>query len=190
MNRRSQNSYLGRAIECKDHVVRRCNGVFKGGGAKGVAYVGALEACAQFDLHFDAVAGSSAGAITAVLVASGFDATELRSLMPEALATIESPLRAAFGVGRSSLLSNDRLRDWLDRILVEQLAHRNRVPANGSRCTFSTCSTRPRSGSMSWRWISLLGNPSSSHTNSLLSCLLQTPLSRRRHPRRLPAVVG
>lgn len=114
----------------------RCNGVFKGGGAKGVAYVGALEACEQQGVEFDAVAGSSAGAITAVLVAAGFDAAQLHELMPQALATIQRPLRATFVVGRSSLLSNERLRDWLDRVLVAQLARKKRTPADGARCTF------------------------------------------------------
>lgn len=46
-------------------------GVFEGGGAKGVLYVGALEAMAERNLWFSAVAGSSAGAITAALIASG-----------------------------------------------------------------------------------------------------------------------
>jgi NTE family protein len=117
-------------------MVQRCNGVFKGGGAKGVAYVGALGACEQRGVQFEAVAGSSAGAITAVLVAAGLDAAEMRRLMPQALAAIQSPLRATFGIGRSSLLSNDRLRDWLDRLLIEQLALRGCVPAGGPRCTF------------------------------------------------------
>lgn len=48
-----------------------CNGTFKGGGAKGVAYAGALE---EFESHrrwFKAVAGASAGAITAALIAAG-----------------------------------------------------------------------------------------------------------------------
>lgn len=114
----------------------RCNGVFKGGGAKGVAYVGALEACEEHGIGFEAVAGSSAGAITAVLVAAGLDAAELHLKMPQALATIQSPRRAALRFARSSLLSNDRLSDWLDRVLVEQLERRDRVPADGSRCTF------------------------------------------------------
>jgi predicted acylesterase/phospholipase RssA len=45
-------------------------GVFEGGGAKGVAYAGALLAMAERKCWFRAVAGASAGAITAALVAS------------------------------------------------------------------------------------------------------------------------
>lgn len=115
----------------------RCNGVFKGGGAKGVAYVGALEACEDNGVAFGAVAGSSAGAITATLVAAGFDTSDLRTLMPEALATIQKPARAVFAIGRPALLSNRRLRDWLDRVLLDRLARQNRLPADGERCSFS-----------------------------------------------------
>src|SRR5215212_6810338 len=38
-------------------------GVFKGGGAEGVAYVGALEALVERRVWFRSVAGSSAGAL-------------------------------------------------------------------------------------------------------------------------------
>ena len=53
------------------------NGVFEGGGAKGLVYVGALRACEERELRFGAVAGSSAGAITAMLVACGYTADEV-----------------------------------------------------------------------------------------------------------------
>ena len=43
----------------------RVNGVFKGGGAKGLLYAGALEALAERGVWFRAVGGASAGAITA-----------------------------------------------------------------------------------------------------------------------------
>ena len=41
-------------------------GVFQGGGAKGVAYVGVLEELEREGIWFRKVAGTSAGAITAV----------------------------------------------------------------------------------------------------------------------------
>ena len=59
-----------------------CNAVFKGGGAKGIAYVGALEALEMWDVKCVEVAGSSAGAITATLVACGYTAAEVIELMP------------------------------------------------------------------------------------------------------------
>jgi NTE family protein len=50
--------------------------IFEGGGAKGVAHVGAVAACER-DFYFVGVAGASAGAIIASLLAVGFTAAEL-----------------------------------------------------------------------------------------------------------------
>ncbi len=51
------------------------DGVFEGGGAKGVAFVGALDLLQQVGRWYDRVAGTSAGAITASLIACGYPAT-------------------------------------------------------------------------------------------------------------------
>ena len=52
-------------------------GVFEGGGAKGYAHVGALQAIEARGIELEAVAGSSIGAIIALLVAAGFTGNEL-----------------------------------------------------------------------------------------------------------------
>ena len=52
-------------------VNRWFNGVFEGGGAKGIAFAGALKALKRRRCWFNSVAGSSAGSITAALIASG-----------------------------------------------------------------------------------------------------------------------
>ena len=51
--------------------------IFEGGGAKGVAHVGALDAIANNNLDIVGVAGTSAGALVAVLVAIGLDAVDI-----------------------------------------------------------------------------------------------------------------
>lgn len=52
-------------------------GIFQGGGAKGYAHVGALKAAEERGIKFTRVAGTSAGAIIASLVAAGYSADEL-----------------------------------------------------------------------------------------------------------------
>ncbi len=52
-------------------------GVFEGGGARGVAHVGALKAVEDDGMVFAAIAGTSAGAIIAALVAAGYRADEI-----------------------------------------------------------------------------------------------------------------
>lgn len=48
------------------------DGAFEGGGAKGLAYLGALHAAAHCGIWFKRVAGTSAGSITAALIAAGY----------------------------------------------------------------------------------------------------------------------
>lgn len=54
--------------------------VFEGGGAKGLVHVGALHAIEKLEPHILGVAGTSAGAILAALVAAGYRAEELFAL--------------------------------------------------------------------------------------------------------------
>jgi len=55
-----------------------CDAVFEGGGVRGIGYVGAIARFEQAGYQFRNVAGSSAGAIVASLLASGFTAEEMR----------------------------------------------------------------------------------------------------------------
>jgi NTE family protein len=52
-------------------------GIFEGGGAKGIAHLGALEAAEKNGLEFIGVAGASAGAFVAALIAAGYRAHDL-----------------------------------------------------------------------------------------------------------------
>ena len=52
-------------------------GIFEGGVTKGYAHVGALKAAEERGIVFRKIAGTSAGAIVAALVAAGFKADEL-----------------------------------------------------------------------------------------------------------------
>lgn len=56
------------------------DGVFEGGGALGTAYAGGLRALHDNDIWFKRVAGNSAGAITAAMIAVGFTAPEIEWL--------------------------------------------------------------------------------------------------------------
>lgn len=112
------------------------NGVFEGGGAKGLLYVGAVEACEKAGLTFKAVAGSSAGAITAMLVACGYTADELKDEIPNAFKALGHPVRALAFLPRKSLLDPSRLRKWLGDALARKLTEQ----ANGER-TFQSNAT-------------------------------------------------
>lgn len=57
--------------------------VFEGGGVKGIAFGGAVKALADANYEIKNVAGTSAGAIAAALVAAGYSADELDALLQE-----------------------------------------------------------------------------------------------------------
>lgn len=59
----------------------RCNGVLEGGGVKGIGHVGAVHALEQAGYRFERVAGSSAGAIVAALIAADYHGEEMAQLM-------------------------------------------------------------------------------------------------------------
>ena len=52
--------------------MKLCNGVFEGGGVRGIAHVGAACVLEAAGYRFEALAGSSAGAIVAALLAAGY----------------------------------------------------------------------------------------------------------------------
>jgi predicted acylesterase/phospholipase RssA len=105
------------------------NGVFKGGGAKGVAYAGALKALREQDVWFGSVAGASAGAITATLIAAGLDPAEIEEQVPEALGRADGNMLTRITrvvLGRSvALFDSEGLHDWLETLL------RNRTGRTG-----------------------------------------------------------
>ena len=60
----------------------KADAVFEGGGVKGIGHAGALlEAEESFGYEWQNVAGTSAGAITAALVAAGYRASEIRDII-------------------------------------------------------------------------------------------------------------
>ncbi|MGB3174931.1 MAG: patatin-like phospholipase family protein, partial [Saprospiraceae bacterium] len=50
-----------------------------GGGAKGIAHIGVLQALMDHDIQIDMIAGTSAGAIIGALFAAGIPAEDMLS---------------------------------------------------------------------------------------------------------------
>ena len=108
------------------------HGVFQGGGAKGVAYVGALKAVAEQRCWFRAVAGSSAGAITACLIAAGLTPEQMEARSAEGLARLRKArwwhhVDAVTG-GDRPLWDTADLRQWVEQLLREQVVALSGAP--------------------------------------------------------------
>ncbi len=57
--------------------------VFEGGGVKGIGLVGAVAVAEERGYQWVNIAGTSAGAIVAALLAAGYSAVEMREIMEE-----------------------------------------------------------------------------------------------------------
>ena len=113
-------------------------GVFEGGGAKGVAFTGALLALRDLHCWFSAVAGASAGAITAALVAAGLTPEQIDAKTEDALSLVRTSVWQ--GIGRlrdkTGYFPSDALTRWLDALLLERVG-RVGPPDPLSRATFA-----------------------------------------------------
>jgi NTE family protein len=56
------------------------DGVFEGGGVRGIAFLGALRCCDDLGFRWRKLAGTSAGAITAAMVAANFEIDDLERI--------------------------------------------------------------------------------------------------------------
>ena len=63
--------------------MKSCNGVFAGGGIRGIAHLGAVCEMERRGYQFEKLAGTSAGAIIAALVSAGYTGTEAKAAMLE-----------------------------------------------------------------------------------------------------------
>lgn len=107
-----------------------CNGVFEGGGVRGIGHVGAICGMENAGYHFVNTAGSSAGAIVAALLAAGFTCRELReelSLLDYrkfkgrgAIDYFGVPGRTLSILFRLGIYDTDYLEQWMSALLSQK----------------------------------------------------------------------
>jgi NTE family protein len=114
-------------------------GVFEGGGTKGVLYVGALKALLTRKLWFASVAGSSAGAITAAMIAAGMHPDHMKQEMDRGLVAMALP-PAWRGLRRvrqgHGFLDREKIRSWLRCLLLHQCRAAGFAPHSDDGPTF------------------------------------------------------
>lgn len=105
----------------------RADGVFSGGGIKGLAFAGGLQAAAEagYD-EWDKLAGTSAGAITAMALAVGYDAEGLAKTLKEfdfskiadygPLGKLDIPVNLAL---RKGVTKGEALHEWIKDLLAK-----------------------------------------------------------------------
>jgi predicted acylesterase/phospholipase RssA len=115
------------------------NGIFKGGGAKGIVYTGALHEVRARGIWFSSVAGASAGAITAALIAAGYDPTEMMAIAPSALQQVKKNLLTWLGDADRGLFKTADLRSWIE----ESIRAKYQGPRPDGAITFAELADQP-----------------------------------------------
>lgn len=108
----------------------KADAVFEGGGTRGIAFVGAIEAMEEEKVEWQRLAGTSAGAVIAALLASGYKSYELRKHLGELdftklrgrtfmnqIPIFGSLLELMFNLG---IYKNDYLETWVDSLLSKK----------------------------------------------------------------------
>lgn len=99
------------------------NLVFEGGGVKGVAYIGAINVLSETNLleGIEQVAGNSAGAITAGLVALGYTAKEIEKIVFEMdFASFEDDKNYRRVKSEYGLYAGDVFLEWMTDLVVRK----------------------------------------------------------------------
>ncbi|WP_027963419.1 patatin-like phospholipase family protein [Halalkalibacillus halophilus] len=106
------------------------DGVFSGGGVKAYAYLGALSICEEKGIQFKRLAGTSAGALVAALLASGYKASELEKIftdlqpnqiLQESFVNKKIPLIKWMNVYfRLGIYGGDHFEEWLTNVLKKK----------------------------------------------------------------------
>jgi predicted acylesterase/phospholipase RssA len=92
--------------------------VFEGGGAKGMVFVGALEVFEQVGGESDRLLGTSAGAITATLLAAGYRSQEMQAKLGE---TKDGKPIFTYFLGTPQPFSEEEIRDSALRAFLESI---------------------------------------------------------------------
>lgn len=98
--------------------------VMKGGGIKGIAYVGALEELSKY-YNFDWFAGTSAGAISAILLGAGYNNSELKEILNNKNFTDFKDagfIKRVYNlITKKGLYEANEFTDWMNQLLSVKL---------------------------------------------------------------------
>ena len=104
--------------------------VFSGGGVKAYAYIGALQSVKEHQLHIKRVAGTSAGAIIASLLAADYDVDEIHLILHDLqLETLLDPpflsnyfpwMKWLLLYSQMGMYKGDAFELWLEHLLAQK----------------------------------------------------------------------
>lgn len=119
--------------------------VMKGGGIKGLAYVGALEIL-EDHYEFNWFSGTSAGAITAILLAAGYKHHELKKILQEKDFSDFMDANIPFGVwnliSKHGFYEGHSFTVWLEQLLAKKLDSTTEVKLKNLPFRATVCASK------------------------------------------------
>ncbi|TRW22296.1 hypothetical protein FMM05_17475 [Flavobacterium zepuense] len=104
--------------------------IMKGGGIKGLSYVGALEVLSEF-YEFNWFAGTSAGAISAALLSCGYTSEELKDILSSKNFNDfkdSSYLKAIFNyIAKNGFYEAINFTEWIEYLLAHKLGRATQI---------------------------------------------------------------
>lgn len=108
----------------------KADAVFEGGGMKGIGIVGALSYCESCGFTWQRVAGTSAGAIIAALIAAGYTSRDLKKLIintnysnfldKDSIQKVPVIGKALGFFKEKGMYSGDKFEEWMGNLLAEK----------------------------------------------------------------------
>lgn len=110
--------------------------IFGGGAVRGFAYIGALKAMQELRLKYDTVAGSSAGAIVATLLAVGYSYDEIKEVLMkinfDLFRDIHFGLNSGFALSKGEVFTK-----WMRKNIEKKVYGENYVKGKNKPVTFA-----------------------------------------------------
>src|SRR5690625_569285 len=120
----------------------KIDGVFSGGGVKSYAFIGALKKIEKKSLSFERLAGTSAGAIIAALIAAEYEVEEIEHILSslELKELLDAPKitqyipfsKWLFLYFRMGLNNGEKLEQWLYKQLASKGKYKSKDFKDGN----------------------------------------------------------
>ena len=114
--------------------------IFGGGAVRGFAYIGAIKALQELKIKYDTIAGSSAGAIVATLLAVGYSDEEIKDILLkinfDLFRDIHFSLNSGFAFSKGEVFTK-----WIRKNIEKKFYGENYVKGQNKPVTFADLET-------------------------------------------------
>ena len=114
--------------------------IFGGGAVRGFAYIGAIKALQELKIKYDTIAGSSAGAIVATLLAVGYSDEEIKDILLkinfDLFRDIHFSLNSGFAFSKGEVFTK-----WIRKNIEKKFYGKNYVKGQNKPVTFADLET-------------------------------------------------